>query len=102
MKEITKEQLDVLKSENKKILLDVYGTFCGPCKVLLPKLEKIETDYPDVTFIKMDIQKNMDFAQELGITSVPTIMIYDGENLIDRSNGAKPDSYYKEFLDKIK
>jgi hypothetical protein len=29
-------------------------------------------------------------------------MIYDGENLIDRSNGARPDSYYKEFLDKIK
>jgi thioredoxin 1 len=98
MLEKNHEELKSLLKDGKKVLLDVYGTFCGPCKVLLPKLELIESEYPDVMFVKMDIVKNMSYAEEMGISSVPTVMIYDGEKLIDRSSGMQSDLHYKKFL----
>lgn len=101
MTEITKEQLDHLKKEGKNILLDLHGVWCEPCKRLTPRLERIETQYNNVEFVKMDVDKNRDFVQELGIRSVPTVIIYDGENVIDTSQGVNHETYYKSILDKL-
>ena len=98
MREITTEELNQLKKENKKILLDLYGVWCGPCKALMPRIESIEKEYQHVEFVKMDVDKNREFLIGMGITSVPTVMIYDGENLINRSSGVQPESHYKSFL----
>jgi thioredoxin len=95
------QELKQLQEEGKKILLDVFATWCGPCKVLGPKLEKIESEYPNVVFVKMDVQKNMEFAQEMGINSVPTVMIYNGKDLVSRIGGLRDDSSYKEVLDTL-
>lgn len=101
MREITGEELEQLKKEGKKILLDLHGLWCGPCKMLIPKLTTMSTEYDNVEFVKMDVDKNQDYAIELGVRSVPTVIIYDGENVIDRSTGVKQDSYYKDILNKI-
>jgi thioredoxin 1 len=101
MKEITKEELLQLQKDNKKILLDLFATWCQPCKLLAPKLESISSQYNDVEFVKMDINKNMDFVSELGVRSVPTVIIYNGETVVDRSIGVKPDGYYKDILNNL-
>jgi len=69
--------------------------------MLITRLELLETDYPDVTFVKVNVDENMDEALELGIRTVPTILIYDGENLINRSMGANVDSVYTKILDTL-
>jgi thioredoxin 1 len=101
MLEKNHEELKSLIKDGKKIILDVYGTFCGPCKVLLPKLESIENEFPEIMFVKMDIQKNMLFAEENEISSVPTVMIYNGETLVNRSTGIQPDLFYKDILNSL-
>lgn len=101
MTEITGEQLEQLKKEGKNILLDLHGIWCGPCKMLIPKLEQLETQYENVTFVKMDVDKNRDYALDLGIRSVPTVIVYNGDKLIDRSQGAQSESYYKDILNKL-
>jgi len=98
MREITIDELKKLQSENKKILLDFYGVWCGPCKSLMPRLEKIKTEYTNIEFLKMDIDKNRDFIIELGISSVPTVMFFDGNKLINRSTGVQLESFYREIL----
>jgi thioredoxin 1 len=98
MVEINGEQLEQLKKEGKNILLDLHGLWCGPCKQLMPKLELLEKQYENVVFVKMDVDKNMDYALDMGVRSVPTILIYDGDKLINRSQGIQPDSFYKEIL----
>jgi thioredoxin 1 len=98
MVEKNHEELVGMLKSGKKILLDVYGTFCSPCKTLLPKLELIEGEYPEIMFIKMDISKNMLFAQEMEISSVPTVIIYNGETIVNRSKGIQSDTFYKEIL----
>jgi thioredoxin len=101
MTEINDQQLEQLKNEGKNILLDLYGTWCGPCKILIPKLEQIETQHENVVFVKMDVDKNQNYALSLGIRSVPTVMIYNGDKLVDRSQGVQSESYYKEILNKL-
>jgi len=101
MRKITSEELNQLKSENKKILLDLYADWCGPCKILIPKLETFESDYSDVEFVKMNVDEETSFAVSLGVRSVPTVIIMDGENVVSRTSGIQPDDYYKKILDTI-
>jgi thioredoxin len=101
MENVTAERIKQLQSEGKKILVDYYAEWCGPCKTLIPRLEKISNDYPDVEFVKVDVDQNREFCMELGIRSVPVVMIWDGNTLIDKSNGANVESYYKEILNKF-
>lgn len=98
MKEVNETELINLQSSGKKILLDLYATWCGPCRMLMPSLESMSKKYPDVEFIKMDVDKNQDFAIKLGVRGVPTVIIYDGSNILDRSSGAKAENYYSQFL----
>lgn len=98
MIEVNQLELEQLQSTGKKILVDFYATWCGPCKMLMPRLEIMSQNYPDVTFVKMDVDKNTDFAVKMGIRGVPTIMIYNGTELIDRSSGIMGDNHYSKFL----
>lgn len=101
MREITIDELKKLQLEGKKTLVDFKTRWCVPCKTLIPRLDTISNDYPNVEFVAIDVDDNMDAALDLGIRSVPTIIIYDGEKLINRSQGVQPDTYYKDILNKL-
>jgi thioredoxin 1 len=98
MKKITIEELKNLQKENKKIIVDFSASWCGPCKILLPTLEKISDEMTDVEVVKIDVDEQSEFISEYGIRGVPTVIIYNGEQQIDRSSGVKPPSYYTEFF----
>ena len=98
MTEITTEKLIELQTENKKILLEIYGDWCAPCRMLMPKLESIEEKYSDISFLKMNIDKNKPFIDEMGIRSIPFVMFYDGKKLIDTIVGLNSTSRYEEIL----
>ena len=93
MENVTSEKVKQLQSEGKKILVDYWAEWCGPCKALIPRLELIEPQYPNVEFVKVNVDENMDSALDLGIRSVPTVIIYDGEKLISRTQGASADTF---------
>lgn len=101
MENVTADRVKELQLEGKKVLVDFWAKWCGPCKSLVPRLEAIENEYPNVTFVKVDVDENTDIALEMGIRSVPTVIVYDGETLINRSSGANPDSFYKDILNTL-
>jgi len=63
--------------KGEKIIIDFYGTWCGPCKVLKPIYEKVakelENQKSEVKLYTMDVDKNRELAASLGIRSVPTV-----------------------------
>lgn len=101
MENVTAAQVAQLQSEGKKLLVQYTATWCNPCKMLTPRLSNLSNKYTDVTFVKVDIEENMDSARELNITTVPTVMIYDGTSLVNRSTGANVDSVYTKILDTL-
>jgi thioredoxin len=101
MENVTTERFKELQLEGNKLVVDFWAKWCGPCKTLIPRLEQMEKDYPDVKFIKIDVDENMDTSLDMGIRSVPTVMIFEGNKLVDRSQGVQSDSHYKEVLNKL-
>ena len=101
MEYVTSAQVAQLQSEGKKILVQYTASWCGPCRALTPRLSNLSNKYTDVTFVKVDVDENRDEAMELDIISVPTIMIYDGPTLVNRSTGANIDSVYTKILDTL-
>lgn len=101
MENVSAEELKKLQLEGHKLLIDYWAPWCGPCRVLIPKLEVMENDFPNVKFVKINIDENIDAAIELGIMSVPTVLIYDGKNIIQGIKGLHPDSTYKEILETL-
>jgi thioredoxin-like negative regulator of GroEL len=102
MENVTAEQIEVLKSEGKKLLIQYTASWCGePCSGLTPRLEALSRIYTDVTFVNVDIDANIDNATALGINTAPTVMIYDGDTLINISLGANVDSVYVKILDTL-
>jgi len=101
MENVTSAQVAQLQSEGKKILVQYTASWCGPCKALTPRLSNLSNKYSDVTFVKVDVDENQDAVMELGIGSVPTIMIYNGNTLVNRSVGANIDSVYSKILDTL-
>ena len=83
------------------VLVDYWAKWCGPCKALIPRLELLEAQYPNVTFVKVDVDENMDYALDLGIRTVPTVVVYNGETVVNRSMGANQDIFYKNILDSL-
>lgn len=100
MEIINKSNFDekVLKSD-KKILVDFFATWCGPCKMLSPILEEASKSYiGKVDFYKVDIDKDMELAKNYGVMSVPTICIFEKGNIVNKSIGVIDEAEIKKLL----
>lgn len=82
---------------NKKVVLDFYATWCGPCKMFGPVFEKVSNE-SDLIFIKIDIDQHIELAKEYGIMSVPTILLLNNGEIIKKSLGYMNENEFKEFI----
>ena len=74
-------QEEVINSQ-RAVLVDFFATWCGPCQMLAPVLEKISSSRADFDIAKVDIDEAQDLAYKYGIQVVPTMVIFkDGKNI---------------------
>jgi len=87
----------VEEAGEKVVVLDMYTQWCGPCKLMSPKVMKLSETYADdVAFAKLDCnQENKPLAKELGVKSVPTFKIFKNAKLVAEIRGAKFDDLVK-------
>ncbi len=57
-----------------KTVVDFFATWCGPCRMLSPILEEVESEHPEVRFVKVDIDESPELAGKYDVASVPTLM----------------------------
>ena len=97
---VTKDNFEevVLHSE-KKVLLDFWATWCGPCKMLSPVLEEIAAERPDLVVGKIDIDAEMDLAMQYKVTSIPTLVVVKDGNTAATSVGFRSKADVLKFVD---
>ncbi|GAA5953106.1 hypothetical protein JCM3765_007410 [Sporobolomyces pararoseus] len=77
--------------DNKVSLVDFFATWCGPCKAIEPVVHKLATEYSGrVQFLKVDVDRVQDLAQEFRVQAMPTFMIMKGSQKIEEMKGANP------------
>ena len=67
------DEWNKLYESDKKIVVDYSATWCGPCKLLLPVLKLLSEKYPDITFIKIDVDEFEEHCMDWEISCMPTI-----------------------------
>ncbi|KAM9843756.1 thioredoxin, mitochondrial [Aulostomus maculatus] len=84
------------------VLIDFHAQWCGPCKILGPRLEKaIAKQKGRVAMAKVDIDDHTDLAIEYGVSAVPTVIAMRGGNVVDHFVGIKDDDELDSFVSKI-
>jgi thiol-disulfide isomerase/thioredoxin len=88
--------------EDTVVVLDMFTQWCGPCKLIAPKVEELSYRYKDVIFLKLDCnQENKPLAKELGIRVVPTFKILQNKKVVAEVVGAKFDDLVAA-IDKVR
>ena len=91
-----------INTADKPILVDFFATWCGPCSVLSPILEKLSEDFKDrVIFVKADLDNVSATAQKFNVEKIPTIILFKNGKPINSFVGLVPEPAIKEWLENI-
>jgi thioredoxin len=100
--EITTEELKQKIENGDKLIVDFWGTWCGPCKVMKPAFEKVAEEYrkenSEVQLYTMDVDKNKEFASSLGIRAIPTVKSFSGGKEVYSQPGMQMEGQIKQLV----
>ena len=80
---------EIMNSE-KKVLLDFWAPWCGPCRMVVPMVEEIAEERPDIKVAKINIDENPELASQFGIMSIPTLVVMENGQILKKALGARP------------
>ncbi len=77
-----------VEQEKKPIVIDVYASWCGPCKLMEPIFEELDKELgATYKFLKINVDEEREFSIKYGVTSVPTLLFIKNNNVVGREVG---------------
>ena len=95
---ITKENFDAVANGDKPVLLDVWATWCGPCRMIAPIVEEIAAERDDVIVGKVNVDEEMELAVKFGIVSIPTLILLKNGMEVDKIVGYRSKADIEDML----
>ncbi len=101
MEQINTEKFDELLKGDKPVVCDFFATWCGPCRMLAPVMDKVSADFADkAVFVKVDIDQNAELAVRYGIMSIPLVAVFKNGDKTADLLGYTDANGMAEFLNK--
>lgn len=97
---LNEESFFKLVESGQPVLVDFWASWCGPCKMLAPVIEELAAQYDGkVTVGKVDIDENQELAVRYGVMNIPTVVLFQKGNEIDRLVGLLPKERFSLMID---
>jgi thioredoxin 1 len=95
-------EFDALLATGAAIVVDCTATWCGPCKLVAPLIDKLADDYEDrAKIFKLDIDANKPIAKRFGLRSIPAVMFFNQGELVETLVGVKTYEEFSEALTRL-
>ena len=82
--------LSEVMNSDKKVLLDFWAPWCAPCRMVVPMVEEIAKERPDIKVAKINVDENPELATRFGIMSIPTLVVMENGKIVNQAMGARP------------
>ena len=94
------QEFDDLIKQNKYVLVDFWATWCAPCRMVAPVIEKIADQYSEKVIVaKVDVDEQQELAIRYGIQTIPTIIFFKDGKLASKEIGVKPMASFANMID---
>ena len=90
-------ELEVLKSE-KPVLLDFWAAWCGPCRMVLPIVDEIAAEHPEIKVCKINVDENPELAAQFQVMSIPSLFVMKDGQVVNQAMGAMPKERILEMV----
>ena len=90
-------QNEVMNSD-KPVLLDFWAPWCAPCRMVVPIIEEIAGERPDIKVGKINVDEQPELASKFGIMSIPTLVVMKNGKIVTKVSGARPKKAILEML----
>ena len=88
--QVTKENFqEIVVNADRKVLLDFWAPWCGPCRMVLPVVEEIAEERDDIVVGKVNVDEQPELAERYGVMTIPTLIVFENGEEQQRSVGAK-------------
>lgn len=89
---------EVLKAE-QPVMVDFWATWCGPCKMVSPLIDELADEFAGRAKVgKINVDEQMELAERYKVMTIPTVMIFKGGEIVDKSVGARSKSDFADML----
>lgn len=96
---ITKNNFDTeVMNSDKKVLIDFYADWCGPCRMVSPVVDEIADEHPEYKVCKINVDEEPELASKFAVMSIPALFVMENGKVVSQSLGAKPKALILEML----
>ena len=93
---------EVVEQAQKPVVVDFWATWCGPCRMISPIIDKMAEKYDGkVDVVKCNVDESTDVPVKYGIRNIPTILFFKGGELVDRVVGAVPQAEIEKRIEAL-
>jgi len=96
---IDSSNFEEIKNSEKRVLIDFYADWCGPCKMIAPLIEEIAEENPQYIVGKVNVDDCPELAVEFGVSTIPNLVVLENGKVLNQIAGARPKASILKMLE---